>query len=106
MDHRSTDFPGVLLIEPQVCADARGIFYETLNARSFAALTGIDTLFAQDNQSKSARSVLRSLHYQVAQAQGKLVGVVAGEVFNVCVGYPPELAHFRALDRIQAASGK
>jgi dTDP-4-dehydrorhamnose 3,5-epimerase len=75
----------VLLIEPKVFGDARGFFYESFNQRDFAKATGLDLQFVQDNHSKSAQGVLRGLHYQVQNPQGKLVRVVAGEVFDVAV---------------------
>jgi dTDP-4-dehydrorhamnose 3,5-epimerase len=75
----------VLLIEPKVFGDARGFFYESFNQRDFAKATGLDLTFVQDNHSKSAQGVLRGLHYQVQNPQGKLVRVVAGEVFDVAV---------------------
>ena len=75
----------VLLIEPRVFGDARGFFFESYNRRAFAAATGIDVDFVQDNHSRSAKDVLRGLHYQVKQPQGKLVRVIAGEVFDVAV---------------------
>ena len=77
--------PDVLVIEPKVFGDDRGFFYESFNARRFAELTGITKSFVQDNHSKSAKNVLRGLHYQIPQPQGKLVRVVAGEVFDVVV---------------------
>ncbi|CAM2141483.1 dTDP-4-dehydrorhamnose 3,5-epimerase [Pararobbsia alpina] len=80
-----TSLPEIKLIEPQVFGDARGFFYESFNAREFAQLTGVDTPFVQDNHSRSAKGVLRGLHYQIEHAQGKLVRVVAGEVFDVVV---------------------
>ena len=80
-----TTIPEVLVIEPKVFGDARGFFYESFNARRFAELTGITTPFVQDNHSKSARHVLRGLHYQIQQAQGKLVRAVVGEVLDVVV---------------------
>jgi len=80
-----TAIPEVLLIEPAVFGDARGFFYESWNERRFSELAGRDVRFVQDNHSKSARDVLRGLHYQVRQAQGKLVRVVAGEVFDAVV---------------------
>ncbi len=85
-----TAIADVLLIEPRVFGDARGFFYESFNARGFAAATGLDVNFVQDNHSKSARGVLRGLHYQVKKPQGKLVRVVAGEVFDVVVDIRPE----------------
>lgn len=80
-----TAIADVLLLEPRVFGDERGFFYESYNRRAFREATGLDPDFVQDNHSKSARNVLRGLHYQVKQAQGKLVRVVAGEVFDVVV---------------------
>lgn len=77
--------PEVLLIEPRVFGDERGFFFESFNERVFAQATGLNVTFVQDNHSKSAQGVLRGLHYQLKQAQGKLVRVVAGEVFDVAV---------------------
>jgi dTDP-4-dehydrorhamnose 3,5-epimerase len=74
----------VLLIEPRVSGDARGYFFESYNRRAFAQ-AGIDAEFVQDNHSRSARGVLRGLHYQIEHAQGKLVRVVSGEVYDVAV---------------------
>ena len=80
-----TALPGVLLLEPKVFGDARGFFFESFNARDFAQCTGLDVQFVQDNHSKSARGVLRGLHYQIQHPQGKLVRVTQGEVFDVAV---------------------
>ena len=80
-----TAIPEVLVIEPAVFGDARGFFFESWNEKTFSALVGRDIRFVQDNHSASGRGVLRGLHYQVRQAQGKLVRVVAGEVFDVAV---------------------
>jgi dTDP-4-dehydrorhamnose 3,5-epimerase len=77
--------PGVLLLEPEVFGDARGFFFESYNRRAFAAATGLEVEFMQDNHSRSARNVLRGLHYQVRRPQGKLVRVVAGEIWDVAV---------------------
>lgn len=77
--------PDVLLIEPAVFGDDRGFFFESFNQRAFEAVIGRKVEFVQDNHSKSAKNVLRGLHYQIQQAQGKLVRVVAGEVFDVAV---------------------
>jgi dTDP-4-dehydrorhamnose 3,5-epimerase len=77
--------PGVLVIEPQVFNDERGFFFESFNERRFAELTGLRPSFVQDNHSKSLRNVVRGLHYQVGCPQGKLVRVVAGEVYDVVV---------------------
>ncbi len=85
-----TAISDVLLMEPRVFGDARGFFYESFNARDFAAATGLNVNFVQDNHSKSARGVLRGLHYQVQKPQGKLVRVVAGEVFDVVVDIRPD----------------
>jgi dTDP-4-dehydrorhamnose 3,5-epimerase len=79
-----TAIPDVKLIEPQVWSDDRGFFFESWNARAFAA-SGVDAAFVQDNHSRSRRGVLRGLHYQIEHAQGKLVRCVAGEVFDVAV---------------------
>lgn len=80
-----TALPDVLIVEPKVFGDDRGFFYESFNARMFAEATGIEKDFVQDNHSRSVRGVLRGLHYQIRQPQGKLVRVVAGEVFDVAV---------------------
>jgi dTDP-4-dehydrorhamnose 3,5-epimerase len=79
-----TRLPEVLLIEPKVFGDARGFFFESWNERAFEA-AGIRAHFVQDNHSRSGRGVLRGLHYQIRQPQGKLVRVVSGEVFDVAV---------------------
>ena len=79
-----TAIPDVLMIEPKVFGDSRGFFLESWNARAFAA-AGIDASFVQDNHSRSHRGVLRGLHYQIEHAQGKLVRVIEGEVFDVAV---------------------
>ena len=79
------DLGGVLVIEPKVFGDERGYFYESWNRREFDALAGRETSFVQDNHSRSMRGVLRGLHYQVGRPQGKLVRVIAGEVFDVAV---------------------
>ncbi|MCW5605710.1 MAG: dTDP-4-dehydrorhamnose 3,5-epimerase [Burkholderiales bacterium] len=81
----STDLPEVLVIEPAVFGDARGFFFESFNAQEFRRLAGIAPLIVQDNHSRSTKNVLRGLHYQIRQPQGKLVRVVAGEVFDVAV---------------------
>ncbi|MFU2487429.1 dTDP-4-dehydrorhamnose 3,5-epimerase [Thauera sp. WH-1] len=80
-----TGLPEVLLLEPRVFGDARGFFLESYNARTFRELSGLDVQFVQDNHSRSAGGVLRGLHYQLHQAQGKLVRVVRGSVFDVAV---------------------
>lgn len=80
-----TAIPDVLLIEPKVFGDARGFFFESFNQKSFNEATGLDVNFVQDNHSRSSKGVLRGLHYQVQQPQGKLVRVVRGAVFDVAV---------------------
>lgn len=80
-----TAIPDVLVLEPRVFGDDRGFFFESFNQRAFHEATGLDLPFVQDNHSKSMRNVLRGLHYQVKQPQGKLVRVVQGEVFDVAV---------------------
>ncbi len=80
-----TALPEVLLIEPKVFGDDRGFFFESYNRRAFCEATGIDSEFVQDNHSGSARHVLRGLHYQIRQPQGKLVRCVVGSVFDVAV---------------------
>jgi dTDP-4-dehydrorhamnose 3,5-epimerase len=77
--------PEVLILKPKVFSDARGFFYESFNQRRFADETGVDSVFVQDNHSRSARHVLRGLHYQICQPQGKLVRVIAGEVYDVAI---------------------
>ncbi|WP_223471117.1 MULTISPECIES: dTDP-4-dehydrorhamnose 3,5-epimerase [unclassified Pseudomonas] len=81
----ATRLPDVLVIEPKVFGDDRGFFYESFNARAFTEATGCTLQFVQDNHSRSTRGVLRGLHYQIEQAQGKLVRVTAGEVLDVAV---------------------
>ena len=80
-----TAIADVLVLEPKVFGDARGFFFESFNARDFAQATGLNAEFVQDNHSKSAKGVLRGLHYQIQHPQGKLVRVVQGEVFDVAV---------------------
>ena len=84
MQKIATAIPEVFLVQPKVFGDARGFFMESYNRRSMAAL-GIDAEFVQDNHSRSARGVLRGLHYQICQPQGKLVRVTVGKVFDVAV---------------------
>ena len=80
-----TAIPDVLIIEPKVFGDARGFFYESFNQKAFNEATGTDYQFVQDNHSRSTKGVLRGLHYQVQNAQGKLVRVARGRVFDVAV---------------------
>jgi len=81
----TTPIEGVLLLEPKVFGDARGFFFESFNSRDFEQATGVNATFVQDNHSKSAKGVLRGLHYQTQHAQGKLVRVTQGAVFDVAV---------------------
>ena len=85
MKAQGTSIPGVFVLEPTVFSDARGFFFESWNHREFADLVGADVEFVQDNHSASTRGVLRGLHYQLLRPQGKLVRVIAGEVFDVAV---------------------
>jgi dTDP-4-dehydrorhamnose 3,5-epimerase len=85
MQIHTTAIPDVLIIEPKVFGDDRGFFYESFNEKRFQELTGVTANFVQDNHSKSAKNVLRGLHYQIQQAQGKLVRVISGEVYDVAV---------------------
>lgn len=80
-----TAIPDVLIIEPKVFGDQRGFFYESFNRRQFASLIGRDLDFVQDNHSRSEKNVLRGLHYQIEQPQGKLVRVIQGAVFDVAI---------------------
>ena len=80
-----TAIADIKIIEPRVFGDERGFFYESFNERAFREALGVDATFVQDNHSKSIKGVLRGLHYQIQQPQGKLVRVVAGEVFDVAV---------------------
>ncbi|NBF01703.1 dTDP-4-dehydrorhamnose 3,5-epimerase [Pseudomonas sp. Fl5BN2] len=80
-----TELPGVLIIEPKVFGDERGFFYESFNAKAFEEATGLSKQFVQDNHSRSAKNVLRGLHYQIEHPQGKLVRVIAGDVLDVAV---------------------
>ncbi|MDZ7585716.1 MAG: dTDP-4-dehydrorhamnose 3,5-epimerase [Thiobacillus sp.] len=89
----ATQHPEVLLLRPKVFGDARGFFFESYNRQVFASL-GIKAEFVQDNHSRSAQGVLRGLHYQISQPQGKLVRVVAGEVFDVAVDLRRSSPHF------------
>jgi dTDP-4-dehydrorhamnose 3,5-epimerase len=85
MKVQQTSIPDVLIIEPQVFSDERGFFFESFNQRRWREQTGLDTVFVQENHSRSGKNVLRGLHYQIRQPQGKLVRVIAGEVFDVAV---------------------
>lgn len=80
-----TDIPDVLILEPQVFGDDRGFFFESFSQQKFADKTGLDCQFVQDNHSRSKRNILRGLHYQIQQVQGKLVRAVQGEIYDVVV---------------------
>ena len=90
MQATRTAIADVFVLEPRVFGDDRGFFYESFNARAFTQATGADVQFVQDNHSKSAKHVLRGLHYQSEQPQGKLVRVTAGAVFDVAVDIRPQ----------------
>jgi len=85
MDVIQTAIPDVFVIEPKVFGDERGFFMESFNEKTFREKTGVTSPFVQDNHSRSSKNVLRGLHYQIKQAQGKLVRVVLGEVYDVAV---------------------
>ncbi|AMV72647.1 dTDP-4-dehydrorhamnose 3,5-epimerase [Desulfuromonas carbonis] len=89
-----TAIPDILLIEPRVFGDDRGFFFESFNQKQWTAQTGLDIPFVQDNHSRSAQGVLRGLHYQIEQPQGKLVRCVAGEVWDVAVDLRRSSASF------------
>ena len=89
-----TALPEVLILEPKVFVDDRGFFFESFNARDFEQATGLKREFVQDNHSSSVRGVLRGLHYQIKHAQGKLVRVIRGEVFDVAVDLRRASPHF------------
>lgn len=89
-----TAIPDVLLLEPRIHVDERGFFLESWNARAFKSAVGLDVRFVQDNHSRSSRGVLRGLHYQIKQPQGKLVRVARGRVFDVAVDLRKSSATF------------
>jgi dTDP-4-dehydrorhamnose 3,5-epimerase len=89
-----TKIPDVKILEPKVFGDARGFFMESYNQKQFQQLTGVSANFVQDNHSRSTQGVLRGLHYQIKQAQGKLVRVVNGAVFDVAVDIRPSSPTF------------
>jgi len=99
-----TKIPDVLIIEPRVFGDQRGFFFESFNQNTFQEKTGLDVNFVQDNHSRSAKNVLRGLHYQVKQPQGKLVRVVAGEVFDVVVDIRKDSPTFGQWDGIHLSA--
>ncbi len=94
MQFIKTKIPDVVILEPKVFGDDRGFFYESFNEKAFLEATGCDVNFVQDNHSKSAKNVLRGLHYQIQQPQGKLVRVAVGEVYDVAVDLRRNSAYF------------
>jgi dTDP-4-dehydrorhamnose 3,5-epimerase len=106
MRFRATAIPDVIIVEPNVFGDERGFFMESWNARVFAQ-AGIDAAFVQDNHSRSRRGVLRGLHYQIREPQGKLVRVAAGEVYDVAVDLRRSSPTFgRAVGEVLSAENK
>lgn len=99
-----TQLPGVLIIEPKVFGDERGFFYESFNARAFEEATGLNTPFVQDNHSRSQKGVLRGLHYQLQNTQGKLVRVTAGEVLDVAVDIRRSSPHFGRWEAVRLSA--
>lgn len=89
-----TGLPGVVILEPKVFGDERGFFFESFNRKIFTEAVGIAPDFVQDNHSRSSKNVLRGLHYQVQQPQGKLIRVVAGEIYDVVVDLRRSSPHF------------
>ena len=100
-----TDIPDVLLLEPRVHQDERGFFLESYNRRTFRDASGAEVDFVQDNQSFSVRNVLRGLHYQIRQPQGKLVQVMAGEIFDVAVDLRRSSPTFRKWVGVNLSGG-
>ena len=94
MEVIATKIPEVLIIEPKVFGDERGFFYESFNKKKFVEASGVNAEFVQDNHSKSSKGVLRGLHYQIKQPQGKLVRVCQGEVIDVAVDIRKSSATF------------
>lgn len=85
MQATTTAIPEIIILEPIIFGDERGLFFESFNAKAFEQATGLKCEFVQDNHSRSAKNVMRGLHYQIQNSQGKLVRIVKGEVFNVAV---------------------
>jgi|UniRef100_A0A7C1XGA4 dTDP-4-dehydrorhamnose 3,5-epimerase len=94
MNARKLAIPEVVVFEPKVFADERGFFFESFNSKSFKDAVGAEPRFVQDNHSKSSRGVLRGLHYQISNTQGKLIRVVSGEIFDVAVDLRQRSATF------------
>ena len=97
----TTPIPDLFIFEPKVFGDARGFFLESFNQKTFQNLTGLDVTFVQDNHSRSSKNVLRGLHYQIQNPQGKLVRVVSGSVFDVAVDLrksSPTFGHWHGVE--------
>ncbi len=94
MKVEKTEIADLLLLEPKLFGDARGFFYESYNRKTFAQVTGLDVEFVQDNHSRSSKNVLRGLHYQIRQPQGKLLRVIAGDIWDVAVDLRRSSASF------------
>ncbi len=94
MNVLATEIPDVMLIEPRVFGDDRGFFFESFNAKAFSEKTGVSLPFVQDNHSRSIQNVLRGLHYQIQQPQGKLVRALMGSIFDVAVDIRKSSPHF------------
>lgn len=94
MNARKLAIPEVVVFEPKVFADERGFFFESFNSKSFKDAVGAEPHFVQDNHSKSSRGVLRGLHYQISNTQGKLIRVISGEIFDVAVDLRQRSATF------------
>lgn len=105
MNLTPTEIPGVLVIEPRVFSDERGSFFESFNARAFEAAVGHAVSFVQDNHSTSRRHVLRGLHYQEPQPQGKLVRVVSGAVYDVAADIRPDSPTFGRWVGVELSAG-
>jgi dTDP-4-dehydrorhamnose 3,5-epimerase len=99
-----TRLPGVLLLEPRVFGDSRGFFFESWNEREFES-AGIRARFVQDNHSRSMKGVLRGLHYQLRQTQGKLIRVIAGEIFDVAVDIRRSSSAFGKWEGVRLGAG-
>lgn len=100
-----TALPEVLIFEPQVFGDSRGFFYESFNSKEFEQATGLMRNFVQDNHSRSVRNVVRGLHYQIQNSQGKLVRVIAGDVFDVAVDMRRSSPNFGKWVGVSLSSG-
>ena len=101
-----TEIPDVLIIEPKVFGDERGFFFESFNQKVWEEKTGLRTVFVQDNHSRSSKNVLRGLHYQIQQPQGKLVRVISGEVFDVAVDIRKQFTDIRQMGRSASVGRK